>query len=443
MNVTVVPEEAKSVPLLWSTSNDVIASVREGIVYANKQGKATITVKSEDGKHSAICEVTVIKKVQSITVSPTELILVIGEKKQIDAIVYPYDATNKIINWTSSENSIVSVDGGEVTALSGGNATITATANGTDISADCHVTVLVPVESVSLLRERYFLSYGGKTELQIIFYPENASNKNYKLESDPPDIIDIHGNNIIAKKSGTTTVTISTEDGNKTANTIVSVFGTGIKGGHPYADLGLSVNWATYNIGATLPQEWGNYYAWGETETKDEYTWDNYKFMQEGYADQDHITKYTQYDDHWSSSGIWYDENGVFIGDGKTQLDPEDDAAIVNWGGVWRMPTKNEQQELFDNCWFYRIGSDDIHGYVYTSKINGESIFFPFIKEPTSDSLGYNYFGDYWSSTLYYYPYYAHISRILYYSRDSTDDYTHVGWSFTFRYHGLCIRPVF
>ena len=87
-------------------------------------------------------------------------------------------------------------------------------------------------------------------------------------------------------------------------------------------DLGLSVNWADMNVGAKYIEDYGNYYAWGETTTKATYYRSTY----------------------FDTSGK-YKNNG-----GKTVLDPEDDAAHVNWGGSWRMPTKAEWQELLDNC---------------------------------------------------------------------------------------------
>ena len=120
--------------------------------------------------------------------------------------------------------------------------------------------------------------------------------------------------------------------------------------------------------------------------------------MVEGEADMNHITKYTKDDGGWSKNGIWYDKNGVFIGDNKTQLDPEDDAAMVKWKGKWRMPTKDEQWE-----------EGELNGYLFTSKINKKQIFLPFTFETTHLEVldYYSNVWEYWSSTLYYYPYFA------------------------------------
>ncbi|MBQ7388798.1 MAG: hypothetical protein IJW01_05480 [Paludibacteraceae bacterium] len=108
----------------------------------------------------------------------------------------------------------------------------------------------------------------------------------------------------------------------------------GIGNGYVWIDLGLSVKWATCNVGATSPEKYGNYYAWGETEPKTTYTWATYKWCNGSYDTQ---TKYCTD----SSRGTV---------DNKTVLELADDAANVNWGGAWRMPTDAECQELIDNC---------------------------------------------------------------------------------------------
>ena len=133
--------------------------------------------------------------------------------------------------------------------------------------------------------------------------------------------------------------------------------------GQEYVDLGLSVNWATCNVGADKPEDYGDYYAWGETEPKSEYTWENYKFRKSG--DADYNVKLSKY--------------GVKV-DGKTVLDPEDDVAHEKWGGSWRIPSEAEFQELFDNCTTIRDSLNGIYGYRLTSKLPGytdRSIFLP------------------------------------------------------------------
>lgn len=120
-------------------------------------------------------------------------------------------------------------------------------------------------------------------------------------------------------------------------------------GNHPHAiDLGLPSGtlWSCMNLGASIPVEYGIAFSWGQTSyvEKNSSTWENYEFMIESYANEWGINKYQKADD--LTDGSWYSEGGVFIGDNKTTLDLADDAARKNWGGKWRIPTKNECEEL-------------------------------------------------------------------------------------------------
>ena len=157
---------------------------------------------------------------------------------------------------------------------------------------------------------------------------------------------------------------------------------------HEYVDLGLSVNWATCNIGANRPEDYGNYYAWGETETKSIYDWSTYKWCN---GSNNSLTKYNTN----STSGTV---------DNKTVLDPEDDAASANWGGDWRMPTVTEFEELISNTtgtWYGKNNTEfnGVAGYKYVSKKEGYTdkyIFLP-ATSYSGDGTGLNY---YWSSSL-------------------------------------------
>ena len=158
-----------------------------------------------------------------------------------------------------------------------------------------------------------------------------------------------------------------------------------------YVDLGLSVNWATFNVGATKPEEYGDYYAWGETETKTDYSWETYKWCN---GSENTLTKYCNNSE--------YGYNGYT--DDKYVLDPEDDVAQVKWGGAWRMPTGVEMGELIYNCSWTRDSINGIDGFKVTGP-SGNSIFLPaagyysgteWIK---SERFEDNRDGDLWSST--------------------------------------------
>ena len=132
--------------------------------------------------------------------------------------------------------------------------------------------------------------------------------------------------------------------------------------GHEYVDLGLSVKWATCNIGANTPEEYGGYYAWGEIETKSIYDWTTHKYY-------DSTTKtFLKYNDWWHQGGVH---------DFKTTLDRSDDVAHINWGGNWRMPDEDELRDLRNNSTLAFCTQNGIPGYRITSTINGCSIFVP------------------------------------------------------------------
>ena len=156
--------------------------------------------------------------------------------------------------------------------------------------------------------------------------------------------------------------------------------------GHEAVDLGLSVKWATMNIGASSPEDYGDSFAWGETTPKSTYGWETYKWCNGSYTT---MTKYCIS----SSYGTV---------DNKTVLDLADDAANANWGGSWRMPTKAEQDELDSNCTWEWTTQNGVNGYKVTSKTNGNSIFLPAAGCRYDSSLyGAGSSGHYWSSSLY------------------------------------------
>lgn len=139
--------------------------------------------------------------------------------------------------------------------------------------------------------------------------------------------------------------------------------------GHEFVDLGLPSGtlWATCNVGATIPEEAGDYFAWGETETKTDYSWETYKWC-DGTAPSSTNASLTKYCDR-----------GAFgIPDGKLSLELEDDAAHVNWGGDWHIPTPEEFQELIDNCTFQWVTLEEtgLKAYKITGT-NGNSIILP------------------------------------------------------------------
>ena len=164
-----------------------------------------------------------------------------------------------------------------------------------------------------------------------------------------------------------------------------------MEGGHQYVDLGLSVKWAKLNIGASNIDDYGYYFAWGETEPKTEYSWDSYKYANNSYT---MLKKYNVNSEYGKV-------------DNKRVLDPEDDAARVMWGEGWRIPTQAEIDELNDpeNCdWMPAVSVNGVIGFGVISKKPGfenAAIFIPaagYIYDSTYYYVGEQ--GYYWSSSL-------------------------------------------
>ena len=176
---------------------------------------------------------------------------------------------------------------------------------------------------------------------------------------------------------------------------------------------GLSVKWATCNVGASSPSGYGDYYAWGETATKSRYYSDNYKYYDES-----------------SQKWIKYNDD-----DGKKVLDLSDDAAHVNWGGDWRMPTYNEYEELKTMCTWTWTTQNGVYGRKVTGP-NGNCIFLPAAGQYfVSNIQDRGTRGYYWSSSLWY----SDSAKTFGFNSDA------FSWWNTFasrRYYGNSVRAV-
>lgn len=189
--------------------------------------------------------------------------------------------------------------------------------------------------------------------------------------------------------------------------------------GHEYVDLGLpsGLLWATCNVGASSPQDYGNYYAWGETTTKSTYNWSTYKWCN---GSEYSLTKYNT---DWSYGYV----------DNRTTLEPADDVARAKWGGRWRMPTMTEKNELRLNCTWTWTTQNGVKGMKVKGP-NGKSIFLPAAGyySGSSHETGSNY---YWSSSLSSVPRSAYR---LYFNSGGVYNDSYV----THRCCGMPVRPV-
>ena len=170
---------------------------------------------------------------------------------------------------------------------------------------------------------------------------------------------------------------------------------SGKEGIYTYVDLGLEsgTKWATYNVGASKSTEYGDYFAWGETKPKEDYSWETYKWCTTVYAIDfpDTFTKYNTESDYGTV-------------DNKNVLEAEDDAATANWGSAWRMPIAKELGELLEGCdweWVEDFNGSGVNGQLGTSKANGATIFLPAAGvRYRTDLYGAGHFGDYCSPSL-------------------------------------------
>ena len=198
-----------------------------------------------------------------------------------------------------------------------------------------------------------------------------------------------------------------TDDGSKAPDGVEAV------------DLGLSVKWANMNVGAKKDSGFGTYFAWGEIKPKDYYSWGTYAWSK---GDSNFLLKYC-------------------VNDKVIKLLPTDDAAHINWGGNWRMPTVEEFDELVDpaKCTWEWTTKDGVNGYKVTGKKTGNSIFLPI--------TGFRFYGDvqfravkgvYWSSILYSgNPFKAWCLEF-----DFEDVKVDIGNLSSNRFSGRCIRAV-
>lgn len=268
-----------------------------------------------------------------------------------------------------------------------------------------------PLESVSFSKTGVFLRVGDSENLYAHCFPTIYDTDLFEWPNPYPDIITISPEdqpfvNITGTAKGFSYIYPKIyRDGEiifRSEEKIVVVVENKIVA-EP-VDLGLSVKWASCNVGAASPEDVGNKYSWGDTRpyyvkwfssTKgidskgnEFYPLYNGSYKHRSEDDWYHFTKYQCRDGE--TRGIWYDDAGQFIGDGKTELEKEDDVASLEWGYNWRIPTEDEMDELLTKCrWVFAV-RNGVKGYEVTGK-TGKSIFLPY------DSEGYGY----WTSSLY------------------------------------------
>lgn len=388
-----------------------------------------------------------------IILSESELEVIKGNTYSLMATVMPSTASLRSVQWTSTNPSVVSVNEGTLTALATGECDIIVTCLG--LQAVCHVTVSETVVRISLdMHEACLLPNHSLTikptldpplemplkvtvskpevaaarlidgVVQVVGLTEGStmivvSSVDGQAVPDAcmitvyTDLGDVNGDGFVSISDVTalidyllsgnpSDVSLSSadcnQDGRISIADVTALIDYLLSGHWPYdyydsfwVDLGLPSGtlWATMNVGAACPEGCGNYFAWGETAPKDSYSWSTYKWCE---GDGDKLTKYC--------TNTSYGYNGFT--DGKTDLDLEDDAAYVNWGPQWRMPTNNQIKELINKCTWTMTTLNGVKGHLVTGP-NGKSIFLPAAGWRIYDEYKINSpEGRYWSHTLSY-----------------------------------------
>ena len=247
-----------------------------------------------------------------------------------------------------------------------------------------------PAETITLNKSEIIQMVGTSRQLIATIAPNDVADKSCTWISSDPSVVTVDETGLLTIIADGEAEITATANSNTALKAVCEVkVGFDPFNGHQYVDLGITndqgepLYWATCNVGATKPEEYGDYFAWGEIEPKTNYLWSTYKWCN---GTSKTLTKYNSS----SSYGIV---------DNKEVLELEDDAARQNWEGTWRMPTSSEFRKLRDNCTWEWTQLNSVKGYKVTGT-NGNWIFLPaagYRSDSYLDDDGS--YGHYWSST--------------------------------------------
>jgi len=382
LSAIITPDYASDTSVTWSSSDTSVLTVsNDGVVSAVGDGTATITVTTNDGSFTDTCSLTVdvpIVHVVGVSISGAMSPLLAGDTLQLSATVFPSDATDKSVTWSSSDTSVATVSSsGLVTAISGGNVTITATTTDGSYTSTCYISIngIVNVTGVSISGSESTLPIGGTTTLIATISPDDATDKSVTWSSSDISVATVSGGAVTALSTGTATITVTTTDGSHSDTYSISVT--------DYVDLGLSVMWRNRNIGATSQESSGLFFAWGETTGYETPAARNTALgMSDGFTTNSYNTR--------SAASISGD------------LKPADDAARAYLGGAWRMPTREEFTELYNGTDHANTTINGVAGVKFMKKADHNIyVFFPFCGYNGDKLYNYNGAGYYWSTKAY------------------------------------------
>lgn len=333
-------------------------------------------------------------KVSSISLNETSVSLKTSATIQLAATVLPEDADDPSVIWSSNNESVATVHDGLVTAVAPGSTIITCASADGGAKAECSVTVTKPILIAYIELNHHMIVIEPQATRQLsanIYF--NADNPTVTWSSSNERIATVVDGMVTAKAIGTAFIRCIAADGSgkkDSCKVIVRNDRSGTENGHAYVDLGLSSGtlWAATNIGASTPEGFGNYYSWGETEVKDVYSEYSYEYC---YYDTDELTKYC-IDRQFGHDGYV---------DYMSTLNLQDDAANVNWGDGWYMPTVDQFAELYKECTQEWTTQNGVNGMLVTGP-SGKSIFFPAAGQAWIDHISYGAgsHGYYWTREL-------------------------------------------
>ena len=407
LSVKVFPENATAPEIKWSSDKTNIASISEtGLVKASpiNEGSATITARCGDKEAHCTVKVTIPVKMFDFTSGLRSKSMAVGEVFEWSVIYTPPTATEREnIVFENLDPSVAELkqDGSNpaqftVTAKKLGNTIITAKCGGKETE------MLVCVDEIKATKvtvnpSSITLDPLTTQQLTATVEPSTATNKRLFWYSMVPETATVDENGLVkAKRPGT--VTIAVYCGEKYAYCNVTVTDKIPEGA---VDLGLSVLWASCNLGASSPKDYGDYYAWGETQT----------YYKDGHSQDSPCSKWRDRKDppitgyNWESYKFGQPVNFFRYNAGSSGpviLWDEDDVAHVKLGGHWRMPTAADFQELLDNCTPTLTTLGGNTGFQFTSNKTGYTdkwIFLP-VAGYRRDTKKYKEGGHYWSSSL-------------------------------------------
>ena len=369
-------------------------------------------------------------KVESVSLDKSEYTFhTIGATLTLTATVLPAEAADKSVEWTSSDDNVATVTStGVVKAVGNGPATITVTTKDQGHTSTCAITVAQHITDISLDKTTLSLNEGEEYTLTATVNPD-AADQTLKWTSTDEFVATVdQTGKVTAVSIGPATIKAEAQDGSgKYASCSLTVKVPYTAVAPEAVDLGIvvdgkNIKWGSFNLGATKPEEYGDRFAWGEIDPKDNYSWSTYIWCN---GSHDTLTKYNDK----SSSGT--------VVDNKAVLDPDDDAAHAALAGKWRMPTDEEWTALRTQCTWAWTKQNGVNGRLVTAS-NGNSIFLPAAGYRGGTALiDGGSTGYYWSSSLLTgVTGGANSAHYVYFTSLEVYDYN------ASRYRGLSVRPV-